>query len=137
MGETIKLVYDLFKIYSENFYKDLMTYDFATLTALITVGVTLLTVLIYYYAVDRPATSNLKAWSIFLIANAVILAFVAYSVAKNTLVDEYLGANQNIPDYETDFLYFSLTNAFFTSILFLIISILVKFKSTNSSHIPF
>lgn len=137
MGDTIKLAYDVFKIYSKDFYDDLLNYDFAILTAIVTVGVSLLIVLIYYYVIDRPATGKLKIWILFLLGNALILAIVAYNIANNTIVDAYAAANQNTPDYSNDLLYFALTNACFSTVLFFFMSLPAKLKSTNSSHIPF
>ena len=137
MGQQIKLLYDLFKINSDAFYNDLLRLDFAVWVFALTGFVSFIIVILYYYVIDRPKTAKLSVWLIFLFLNAIILAVVGYTVANNTIVDDYLSAGLPVPDYSQDLIYFSAMNFLIAALFFLLFSILLKWKSQNSSHVPF
>ncbi|WP_225034707.1 hypothetical protein [Winogradskyella sp. SM1960] len=137
MGQSIKLLYDIFKINSEPFYKDLLRLDFAIWVFTITGIMSLLFVILYYYVIDRPKTAKLTIWSLFLLVVSIVSAISAYMIASNTIIDDYLSISSPVPEYSQDLIYFSLINFSFTALFFLIWSSLLKWKSSNSSHIPF
>lgn len=137
MGEQIKLLYDLFKINSDQFYQEILRLDFAVWVFLISGFVSLLMVLIYYYVIDRPKTAKLPIWLLFMILNSLILSVVGYILASNTIIDDYLKNGLDVPNYGTDLIYFSGVNFVYSALIFLIFSSLLKWKSSNSSHIPF
>lgn len=137
MGQPIKLLYDLLKINSDAFYNELLRLDFAVWVFALTGFVSLVMVILYYYIIDRPKTAKLSVWLVFLFLNAIILAIVGYIVANNTIIDDYLFAGLPVPDYFQDLIYFSGMNFLFAALFFLIFSILLKWKSSNSSHVPF
>lgn len=137
MGEYIKLLYDLFKIYSVQFYKELLRLDFAVWIFILTGFISLVIVILYYYVIDRPKTAKLTVWLVFMLGNSIILSILAYIVASNTIIDDYLSIGKPVPDYFIDLIYFSGTNFIFAALFFLIFSSLFKWKSSNSSHIPF
>ena len=135
--ETIKLLYDLLKVYSNAFYNDLITLNFAVWTFFISVGVSLLVVILYYYVIDRPKTAKIFVWLVFMVLTVLGLGVTAYVVASNDIVDYYLASGEQVPDYGQDLFYFSLTNMLFSALLFLGLSVILKWKSANSSHVPF
>lgn len=137
MRESIKLMYDLFELNSEAFYNELIRLDFAVWVFALTGFISLLMVILYYYIIDRPRTAKLSVWIIFLFLNATILSILAYVLANNTIIDDYLSAGNPVPDYFADLFYFSGMNFIIAALLFLIFSSLFKWKSSNSSHVPF
>src|SRR5690554_3249887 len=137
MKEFIKLLYDLFKLNSDAFYNELMRLDFAVWVFALTGFISLLMVMIYYYIIDRPRTAKLSVWLIFLFLNSIILSILAYVLANNTIIDDYLSAGNPVPDYFEDLIYFSGMNFMIAALFFLIFSSVLKWKSSNSSHVPF
>lgn len=138
MGEFIKLLYDLFKINTYEFYNnELLRLDFAIWVFALTGFISLLMVILYYYIIDRPKTAKLSVWLVFLLLNSIILSIAAYVIANNTIIDDYLSTTNPVPDYFQDLIYFSGMNFLFAALFFLIFSSLLKWKSSNSSHVPF
>lgn len=137
MRELIKLLYDLFKVNSDAFYNELIRLDFAVWVFALTVFISLFIVILYYYIIDRPRTAKLSVWLIFLLLNSIILSILAYVLANNTIIDDYLSAGNPVPDYFEDLIYFSGMNFLIAALFFLIFSSLLKWKSSNSSHVPF
>jgi hypothetical protein len=139
--ETIKLLYDLFKLNSNEFYNLLVTLDFAVWTFFISVGGSLLVTIIYYYIIDRPKTAKLSVWLFFMLLTVIGLGITAYILASNAIIDyhliEGLDVQKEVPMLTQDLIYFSLTNMLYSALLFLIFSAIIKWKSTNSSHVPF
>lgn len=139
MGEFIKLLYDLFKINSEEFYNDLLRLDFAVWVFFLIIGIGLAFTILYYYVpgVNRPKTAKVWVWCVFLFVTATICGIIGYWQANNTLVDNYTQSGTPMPDFSNDLVYFSIYNFIFGAIIFLIFSITLKYWSKNSSHIPF
>lgn len=137
MGELIKNLYDVFKIYSASFYHDLILYNFAVSAAIGTLIASFLIMLVYYKVVDKPNWAKISIWGIFMLINGIAGAIIAYVIANNTLVAEYAAAGISMPSYGTDFMYFALTNFLFALIIGLLFSVGLKYISTNSSTIPF
>jgi len=137
MGSQIKLLYDLLKINSDQFYNELLRLDFAIWVFLLTAIISLFLVVLYYYIIDRPKTANLTIWIVFLIINALLLSILANVVASNTIIDDYLSNGLEVPDYFQDLIYFSFMNFLIAALLFLLWSLILKWKSSNSSHVPF
>lgn len=137
MGEIIKLLYDLLKINSDAFYNELLRLDFAVLTFALTVGFCLLITGIYYFIVDRPKTAKLIVWGILNLITSFGLAVLAYSLANNAIINDYLLAGNEVPNYSTDLICFSFVNFLISAILFSLFSLLLKMFSKNSTYIPF
>jgi len=137
MKEFIKLLYDLFKLNSDAFYNELMRLDFAVWVFALTGFVSLLMVILYYYIIDRPRTAKLSVWLIFLFLNSIILSILAHVIANNTIIDDYLAIGDDVPNYFEDLIYFSVMNFMIAVLFFLIFSSVLKWKSSNSSHVPF
>lgn len=136
--ERIKLLYDLFKLNSFKFYnEELLVLDFAVWVFFLTGFFSVLMVIIYYYVIDRPRTSKLSVWLIFLLLNSIILSILAYVIANNTIINAHLSIGDQVPDYFIDLIYFAVMNFIFAATFFLIFSSLLKWKSRNSSHVPF
>lgn len=137
MRDFIKLIYDLFKVNSDAFYNELIRLDFAVWVFALTGFISLFIVILYYYIIDRPKTAKLSVWLIFLFLNSIILSILAYILANNTIIEDYLSAGNPVPDYFEDLIYFSGMNFLIAALFFLIFSSVLKWKSRNSSHVPF
>lgn len=148
-----KLIYSWFySIYSMYLFDYLKGMDcdgyFAGPDHFITIGsymiiASLLVAVIYYYIIDHPRFNRWWSWLIMLFSSAVINFTVGFSYVYNkfnggqiplcfmeTEEGEQLLTNSNC-------VLFGLTNAFIGAIVFIILSVLIKWWSTNSKNSPF
>jgi hypothetical protein len=92
----------------------------------------------YYYILDRPNTANMKVWMLALLIGAIINAVVAFVSANNDLVEIFASIGAKVPNsFSYDMLMFAFINAIWTLVLMFVLSIILKWKSPNSSYIPF
>lgn len=106
--------------------------------ALYSIIVALAITIIYYYILDRPNTANMKVWMLALLIGAIINAVVAFVSANNDLVEIFASIGEEVPNsFSYDMLMFAFINAIWTLILMFVLSIILKWKSPNSSYIPF
>ncbi len=107
-------------------------------------GISLAVCLLYYYAIDHPRWSNCLGWGVFLLINAVINFLVGWQwVLDDYYADKMVRRNPVTDLLEplnigtSDFLCFGVSNMLLSILAFIIFSLIVKWKSTNSSHSPF
>ena len=111
-------------MYDNNFY---------TVVALYTVPMVLVCTFLYYYVFDRPKTSKFWIWFIWMLIIGIIAFIIAYVTVENSFFEVSL-----LPgDYSVENLIFSATNAVYACVIMFLFSVLIKWKSTNSSHVPF
>src|SRR5690606_30304669 len=92
----------------------------------------------YYYVLDRPATAKKRFWLLALLVGGILSFVIAYVTSNNGLTEMFTQVGVSVPPgYTSDMLQFSLINVFWTIILILLLSLLLKWKSTHSSYIPF
>lgn len=123
---------------------------------LITLAVTLVVVLIYYYVVNHPRFNRWWSWLITLIGTGFFSLFIGYYLVANDFINGYIGdclmyirdEEGNIISYlirENDCWMFGLAN-FFVSLGFFIIFSLIfnilgrfipKLASRNCKYSPF
>ena len=141
MKETVKLAYDIGQLYSHEFYQHLVytaTLDFGFWIPVITLLCVLLVGVSYYYFIDRPKTSKLKIWLLFLGGTGLIGGIFAYIKANNSIINYYYEQGlPTPPDFTSDITIFASIHFLYTMIAFFIFSICIKWWSTNSSHVPF
>lgn len=111
-------------MFANDFYTIIFIYSFPT---------ALLISILYYYVIDRPVTSKLWMWLLTVLLGGIIGFVIAYVTTENS----FYSIDLNPLDYNSEILIFSVTNMVYTSLLIFIFSILIKWKSTNSSHVPF
>lgn len=100
--------------------------------------------LIYYYVVNHPKLNNWLGWGVFLAINAVINFLVGWQIVLGYYYDGLMvrldpQTNTYVPLNigESDILCFGVSNMFLSIIVFIIISFIVKWWSTNCSRAPF
>jgi dipeptide/tripeptide permease len=80
----------------------------------------------------------MKVWMLALLIGAIINAVVAFVSANNDLVEIFASIGEEVPNsFSYDMLMFAFINAIWTLILMFVLSIILKWKSPNSSYIPF
>jgi len=124
--------------YLGGFSNQMFNNDFYFPVALYSIIVALAITIIYYYILDRPNTANMKVWMLALLIGAIINAVVAFVSANNDLVEIFASIGEEVPNsFSYDMLMFAFINAIWTLILMFVLSIILKWKSPNSSYIPF
>ena len=121
-----------------NFSNQMFNNDFYFPVALYSIIVALAITIIYFYILDRPRTANMKVWMLALLIGAIINAVVAFVSANNDLVEIFASIGKEVPNsFSYDMLMFAFINAIWTLVLMFVLSIILKWKSPNSSYIPF
>lgn len=133
----MNLIANFYELWGANYlgpFSDIMfANDFYTVIFIYTFPTALLLTVLYYYVIDRPTTSKLWVWLVMLLFGGVVGFVIAYVTVENS----FYSINQPPSDYSTEILIFSMTNFVYTSLLIFLFSILIKWKSPNSSHVPF
>jgi hypothetical protein len=96
--------------------------------------VSLLLAIIYYYVLNHPKFAKWWGWTIVLGINAVINFIVGWHF---TLSDFYDGKMDSLDVGEGNCFNFGITNAILSIVAFFIISMIIKWKSSNCAHCPF
>lgn len=106
--------------------------------------ITVLFAVAYYYIIDHPRLANWWGWSIFLGANAVVNFIVGwqwvlrdYYADKMVYKDAKTGNMQDLMISTSDIAAFGVTNMINSIIAFILISYIIRWWSTSSSHSPF
>ncbi|MGO4921396.1 hypothetical protein [Maribacter spongiicola] len=134
MSNLIANVYELWGFnYLDTFSTIMYDNNFYTVVALYTVPMVLVCTFLYYYVFDRPKTSKLWVWSLWLLIVGVFAFVIAYVTVENSFYE----VGQLPTDYTVENLIFSATNMVYACIIMFLFSLLIKWKSTNSSHVPF
>jgi hypothetical protein len=111
-------------MFQNDFYRMIFFYTFFTVLGLS---------ILYYYVLDRPKTSKLWVWLSKVLLGGILAFIIAYVTVENNLYS----IDQDPQNFTTDILLFSVTNSILAVLLIFMISILIKWKSPNSSHVPF
>lgn len=106
-------------------------------------GVSLLVAVLFYYIINHPRLNTWWGWGIFMIINAMVNFCLGIWW---TLSDLWAG-DMEVYDKETrqmvtfvtegDCLSFGIANTILSLFAFFIISMAIKWKSTNASQAPF
>ncbi|AVR47068.1 hypothetical protein C7S20_18445 [Christiangramia fulva] len=124
--------------YLGDFSEQMYSNDLYFSVALYSVIVALILTIAYYYVVDRPGTAKLSIWSLNLLMGAIINFIIAFVSANNDLTDIFASVGEPIPaSFTSDMIVFSIINSMWTVLLMFLVSIMIKWKSTNSSYVPF
>ena len=120
--------------FSEQMYNN----DLYLPVALYSILIALVLNVLYYYILNRPSTGNLKVWSLHIVLGCVINAVIAFVSSRNDLIEIFASINEELPEsFYYDMVIFAIINAGWTVILMFVLSLILKWKSPNSSYIPF
>ena len=134
MSDLIANIYELWGFnYLDTFSTIMFDNNLYTVVALYTVPTVLVCTFLYYYVFDRPKTSKLWVWSLWLLTIGIVAFVIAYVTVENSFYE----VGQLPTDYTVENLIFSATNLLYACIIMFLFSLLIKWKSTNSSHVPF
>jgi hypothetical protein len=97
----------------------------------------LIWVVIFYFGLKSPKWGTLVNWSFWMITGSSINFLAAFFIAYNGIAEIYLKIPAVSPYSYNQFIGIALSNFISSLILSLIYSSLVKWKSINSSKIPF
>lgn len=153
MEQILESFYLLFDgLYSESLRNYLSGYDCSSASfsganvyaeiGVITIGIVIVSSFLYYKLFDPTMGKSLK-WSISLSVSALIAMAWAYytvSIAENKgIIGECLLQDEegNTLISFMDYFGFSLSNAIIAAVLYFIVSLGMKYISTNNRYIPF
>lgn len=98
----------------------------------------------YYYIINHPRLNNWWGWLIFLIVNAVINFVVGWQWVLKDYYEGHMvkkdaatGKIVDLPIQTDDILAFGVTNMIDAIIVFIVISYIIKWWSTNCSRAPY
>ena len=118
------------------------------LVGLITLVVSLVLVVVFYYIINHPRLCKWWSWLITMGINGAIALFIAFGIVRYKFLNGFipeglvkqLDADGNIISILIDMLAiwgFGVANIFVSTIAFVIFSFMLKWGSTNSKHVPF
>jgi hypothetical protein len=159
MDELLGNIYCwLESLFGQNLGEYLWGYDCNTQTyggknlfntiGLITLAVSFLSVLAYYYFINHTRFAQWWHWLIVLIVSGVINFFIAYGIVINDFLNGSIGdclmyirdEEGNVVSqliYESDSWAFGLSNFFVSTLFFIVFSFMFKWWSSNCKHSPF
>ncbi|ADV48156.1 membrane protein [Cellulophaga algicola DSM 14237] len=131
------LIANFYEVWGFNYlgaFSDIMfSNDFNTVIVLYTLPTVLVLTAVYYYVIDRPKTSKLWVWITWLFG----VGLIAFGLAFITVENSFYGVGIDPAAYRVETVIFSVTNLVWSILIMFLFSILIKWKSTNSSHVPF
>ena len=131
MNNFFAPIYELF-FYTVPFSDDLFQNElYVPLGLSLLIISALLMVAFYYYPINRPSFSRWYHWLIILLVNAAIQFGLAVIIPKNKFTS--LG----IEEYHSEYYNFGIVSAFMSMILFIILSFMFRWWSTNCRRTPF
>ena len=104
-------------------------------------GISLLSVLIYYYVINSPRFSKVSHWVIILIISSLLVGIVHFSTCM-TMAEQQIIRNPGTAAFYFNqgtsvFFSFALQIFFVAAILFLLFSVMFKWWSTQAHKTPF
>lgn len=106
--------------------------------------ISLFVAVLYYYIIDHPRLGNFWAWLAFLAGNSLINFLVGWQWVLKDYYDGLMirisavnGKPESLPIDGGNILAFGVTNAILSALAFFFLSMIIKWKSTNVSHVPF
>lgn len=107
-------------------------------------GISLATVLIFYYAINHPRLNHWWGWGIFLVVNALINFIVGwqfvlkdYYEGKMVTIDPATNLQTPLNIGESEIICFGVSNMFLSILAFIFFTFIFKWWSTNCSRAPF
>lgn len=118
------------------------------LVGLITLAISLILVIVFYYIINHPRYCKWWSWLLTLGLNGLIALFVGYGIVMSKYVNGYIpdelmynrDENGNIVSVligESNCWGVGIANLFIAVLLFFVLSFLFKWWSSSAKHIPF
>lgn len=139
MKDLIANFYELWGgAYLGEFSEQMYNNDLYFMVAIYSILVALVLTIAYYYIIDRPGTAKLSIWAINLLVGGILSAIIAFVSANNDLTEIFAQVGSQLPaSFSSDMVMFALINAMWTILLMVLLSLVFKWKSPNSSYVPF
>lgn len=110
--------------------------NYYTSIGLITLAVSLVVVLLYYYVFQHPRYSRWWSWLLTMILNGVISMFIAAGFALSQLNNGAMGElSDNI--FPFDCWMFGVANLLVSFIFYIVFTFTLKWWSRDAKHVPF
>ncbi len=109
---------------------------------IITLAVSLILGVLFYYIVNRPTWNNLKMWGAFALVNAII-GFLVGFLWVNGIINEnptpiyHMEDGYEVPATVGHALGFGFANFLVAAIFFFLVAMVLKWKSSNCANAPF
>lgn len=138
MNNFFANLYELWGLnYLGTFSDDLFNLGIYPIVFFLSLGVALVIIFTYYKLLDRPRFSKFYVWSIAVLLIVIITGFIAYNQSDTAIYNLYYEQGQDVPYGIGDFITFAITNMLIYLIITFLLSMLLKFSSTNHKYIPF
>jgi len=104
-------------------------------------GVSLLSVIAYYYLINSPRFSKLSHWFITMAISSLLISIIHFSTCTSMVNQQIIRTPGSAVYYFNQgtsvFFTFALQLFFFAGFLFLLFSVALKWWSTNARKTPF
>ncbi|NJY62540.1 hypothetical protein HC174_07175 [Salinimicrobium sp. CDJ15-81-2] len=139
MKDLVANFYELWGgAYLGSFSDQMYDNDLYFSVAIYSILVALVLTIAYYYVIDRPGTAKISIWALNLLVGGILSTIIAYVSANNDLTEIFAAIGEPVPtSFSSDMLVFALINAMWTVLLMVLLSFILKWKSPNSSYVPF
>ena len=117
------------------------------LVGLITLVISLIIVVVFYYIINHPRYCKWWSWLLTLGVNSVIALFIGFGITHFHLLngripeDLSLYVNENgTTIYLINYIHcwgFGIANLFVAAVFFIILSFILKWWSSSAKHVPF
>ena len=102
-------------------------------------AITLVFNISYYFIIDHPKFAKWWGWCLFMLVGACLTFVVGWQI---TLRDFDAGLmisvdNKPLDIFPSDCFKFGIVNAILSMFFYCIFSVILKWRSTNSAHVPF
>ncbi len=102
-------------------------------------AITLVFNVLYYFIIDHPKFAKWWGWSLFMLVGAFLTFVIGWQI---TLRDFDAGLmitadNKPLDVFPSDCFKFGIVNAILSMFFYCIFSAILKWRSTNSAHVPF
>lgn len=123
--------------------------NFYNHVGLITLVISLVLVVVYYYVLNIPRLCKWWSWLITLGINGMIALFVGYGMVASRYTNGYIPDElvyqrdadnniiQNLINVPSYFWGFGMANIFVAIMMFVILSFMLKWWSPGAKHVPF
>ena len=136
MNDFFQKLYEMFG-YNQGFSDNLYNTGTYSPIGILMFAISLVGMAIYYYAINHPRFNRWYNWLFVVLILCAINLGIAFFKAYSVIEGVFQQQNQAVPYPTMNFIEFSLTNVFWTIISCLLLSLIIKWGSTNAKYSPF
>ena len=138
MNDFFAEIQELFGlIYIQGLSDELYNNDIYLTLSLFLFVFTFLWTAIYYFGLRSPKWGTVLKWTLWVLIGSAINFLVSFLISYNSIAEIYLSQNQVVPYSFNQFISISFSNFISSLLLSVLYSSILKWKSINSSKIPF